>query len=80
MPQFLLHHRHEAHECGVVFAAFKGDSSPLRHRSALASCLSGDHSIWWAVTADSGREAIAQLPHYVGSRTTATQVSDVNIP
>ena len=24
MPRFLLHHRHEPHECGVAFASFRG--------------------------------------------------------
>ena len=38
MPRFLLHHRHEPHECGVAFAAFRGHASPLRHQAALASC------------------------------------------
>ena len=33
MTRYLLHHRHEPHECGVVFASFKGHQSPLRHRS-----------------------------------------------
>jgi hypothetical protein len=26
-----------ARECGVAFAAFKGDASPLRHAEAFAS-------------------------------------------
>ena len=30
VPRYLLQHRHEPHECGVVFAAFKGHDSPLR--------------------------------------------------
>jgi hypothetical protein len=45
MPRFLLHHRHDAHECGVVFASFKGHQSPLRHRTTLASCATGGHAI-----------------------------------
>ncbi len=35
MARFLLHHRHEAADCGVAFAAFKGHESVLRHGSAL---------------------------------------------
>ena len=27
-PAYVLHHRHEAHECGVVFASFKGHDEP----------------------------------------------------
>ena len=49
MPRFLLQHRHEPHECGVAFAAFRGHASPLRHRAALASCTFGGHAIWWEV-------------------------------
>jgi hypothetical protein len=80
MNQYLLQHRHEAHECGAVFASFKGHDSPLRRRPTLASCRSGGHAIWWTVEAASETEALAQLPTYVAVRTTATAVSDVAIP
>jgi hypothetical protein len=80
MSCFLLHHRHEPHECGVVFAAFRGHQSPLRHRSTLASCRCGGHAIWWTVQADSESDALALLPFYVAERTTATRVSEVEIP
>ena len=54
-PSYLLQHHHEALECGVVFAAFSGHESPLRHRATLASCSSGGHAIWWTVEASSRR-------------------------
>jgi hypothetical protein len=80
MSCYMLHHRHEPHECGVVFAAFRGHQSPLRHRATLASCRSGGHAIWWTVQADSESDALALLPFYVAERTTATRVSEVEIP
>jgi len=80
MSQYLLYHQHEANECGVVFAAFAGFESPLRHREALASCRSGGHSIWWTVDAASEQRALALLPFYVAARTTAVPVSEVRIP
>jgi hypothetical protein len=80
MSQYLLYHRHQASECGVVFAAFAGFESPLRRRGALASCLSGGHSIWWTVDAASEQSALALLPFYVAARTTAVPVSEVRIP
>jgi hypothetical protein len=80
MPRFVLHHRHEAPECGVVFASFKGHDSPLRRRPTLASCRSGGHAIWWTVDAASEAEAVALLPPYVAERTTAARVSEVRIP
>ena len=80
MPHFVLHHRHEAHECGVVFASFKGHNSRLRRQPTLASCRSGGHAIWWAVEAASEAEAVALLPPYVAERTTAARVSAVDIP
>jgi hypothetical protein len=80
MSCYLLHHRHEPNECGVVFAAFRGLQSPLRHRATLASCRSGGHAIWWTVQADSENDALALLPFYVAERTTATRVSEVEIP
>jgi len=52
MPCFLIHHRHDPPDCGVVFAAFKGHDSPLRHRPTLGSCAYGGHAIWWWVEAE----------------------------
>lgn len=80
MSRYLLEHRHEPRECGVVFAAFRGHDSPLRHRPTLASCESGGHAIWWSVDAETGEEALGLLPFYVAARTTATRVSEVEIP
>jgi hypothetical protein len=80
MPRYLLHHRHQAHECGVVYAAFKGSASPLRHQAALASCRSGGHAVWWWVEAPTQTDALRLLPYYVAERTTATRVSEVDIP
>jgi hypothetical protein len=80
MASYLLHHRHESRDCGVVFAAFKGHESPLRRQGTLASCRSGGHEIWWTVEADSASDALALLPFYVAQRTMATQVSTVDIP
>ena len=80
MSRYLLQHRHEPHECGVVFAAFKGHPSPLRHNPTLGSCRSGGHAIWWTVDADSEAEALELLPYYVAERTTVSRVSEVEIP
>jgi hypothetical protein len=80
MPRFLVHHRHEPHQCGIAFAAFKGHDSPLRHRAALASCPTGGHAIWWAVEAASEDDALRQLPFYVAQRSTVTHVAEVEIP
>ena len=80
VPRYLLQHRHEAHQCGVVFAAFKGHDSILRRQTTVASCRSGGHEIWWTVDAASEPDALALLPYYVAQRTTATQVSDIEIP
>lgn len=80
MSRYLLQHRHEPHECGVVFAAFKGHSSPLRHNPTLGSCRSGGHAIWWTVDADTEEEALELLPYYVAERTTVSRVSEVEIP
>jgi hypothetical protein len=80
VSRYILQHRHEAHECGVVFASFRGHNSPLRRQSALASCRSGGHTVWWTVEAASEAEALALLPFYVAERTTAASVSAVEIP
>jgi hypothetical protein len=80
VPRYLLHHRHEAHECGVVYAAFKGHDSPLRRQPTVASFRSGKHEIWWTVEATSERAALELVPFYVAQRTTAAEVSDVQIP
>lgn len=80
MSRYLLQHRHEPRECGVVFASFKGRESALRHRATLASCRSGGHAIWWTVEAESQEDALALLPPYVAKRTTVARVSEVEIP
>ena len=80
MPRFLIHHRHEPQQCGVAFANFKGFASPLRHRPALASCLDGDHGIWWTVEAIDDEDALRQLPFFVAQRSTVTRVAEVEIP
>lgn len=80
MARYLLHHRHEPAECGVVFTAFKGHDSRLRHRPALSSCAFGDHAIWWVVDSESEADALALLPFFVARRSTALRVSEVEIP
>ena len=80
MPRFLIHHSHEPHECGVVFAAFRGHDTPLRRRPTLASCSFGGHAIWWTVEAAGENEALGLLPFFVAQRATATQVGEVEIP
>lgn len=80
MSCYLLQHRHEPQECGVVFASFKGHESPLRHRVTVASCRSGGHTIWWTVDATTREEALRLLPDYVAERTTVARVSEVKIP
>jgi hypothetical protein len=80
MPRFLIHHRHEPGECGVVFASFRGHESPLRHQQALASCQFGGHQIWWVVHASTSEEALDLLPFFAAQRATAMRVGDVDIP
>jgi hypothetical protein len=80
MPRYLLLHHHQPTECGVVFAAFRGFESPLRHKGALTSCRSGGHSIWWTVESANEETALALLPFYIAERTTAVAVSEVQIP
>jgi hypothetical protein len=70
-------------ECGVVFAAFKGHDSPLRGQPTPASCASNGravHAIWWTVDAATAEDALRLLPFYVAERTSATAISDVEIP
>jgi hypothetical protein len=80
MARYLLHHHHAPQECGAVFASFKGHDSPLRHLPTLASCRSGGHAIWWTVESANAQGALGLLPPYVAERTTATSVSEVDIP
>jgi hypothetical protein len=80
VPRFQLHHQHTADDCGVVFAAFRGFASPLRHGPALATCRTGGHEVWWETTADDEEAALRQLPHYVAATTAATRVDRVDTP
>ena len=63
-----------------MYASFKGHTSPLRRQVTLASCRSGGHGIWWSVEAATEADALELLPFYVAERTTATRVSEVDIP
>jgi hypothetical protein len=80
MPDFILSHRHEAHECAVAAASWKGFSSPLRRSRPLGSCATGGHRLWWTVEAADRSAALAQLPPYVARRTLAEEVREVRIP
>ena len=80
MARYMLSHRHGEDECRVVFAAWQGFESPLRHHSTLGSCVEGGHALWWTVEAGSEDEARGQLPEYVAQRTEVSRVSDVAIP
>ena len=80
MPFFLLHHQHDAPECGAAFAAWQGFVSPLRREPAASTCLTGGHAVWWRVEALDRQAALALLPPYVADRTNAIPVRDVQIP
>lgn len=80
MKSFILHHRHAPDECEPAFAAWRGFTSRLRQNPAPATCLTGDHSVWWRVQAADAIEALALLPAFVAARTTAIEVRDVVIP
>jgi hypothetical protein len=80
MSRYIVHHRHEAGECGAVYASFRGHDSPLRHRPAVSSCAHGGHAIWWEVEAASEAEVLALLPYFVAQRSTTTRVGSVDIP
>jgi hypothetical protein len=80
MATFVLEHRHEPHECAVAFAAWNGVDSPLRQTTVLCSCRTGDHRLWFVVTAMSAESALRQLPRYLAVRAEATDVGEVTIP
>ena len=64
----------------MVFAAWRGFTSPLRRRPAIASCHYNDHQIWWQVEAETAADALGRLPGYVAARTCAIRVAEVPIP
>jgi hypothetical protein len=80
VSRYVLQNLHAAHECGAVFASFKGHESPLRRQVVFASCRSGGHAIWWTVESTTAEDALRLLPRYVAERATATSVSEVDIP
>ena len=80
MRTFVLHHRHEPHECDAVFAAWAGFQSPLRHGLVSSTCLGGGHGLYWTVQAADVEAALALLPPFVAERTQAIQVREVEVP
>lgn len=79
MPRYLLRHSHDAADCEVAFAAWKGFASPLSGTTLLSSCPGGEHDVYAVVTALGPDEALGQLPPWVRSRATATLVRDVRV-
>ena len=63
-----------------MFAAWRGFTSPLRHRDALSSCPHGGHRLWWVVQAPDEAAALGQLPEYVRRQTEVTHVCLFPIP
>ena len=80
MARFLLHHRHEPHECGVAFAAWKGHDSALRGQDTFGTCRAGGHEIWWLVDADTAEEALDLVPYFIAQRTTVARIDRIAIP
>jgi hypothetical protein len=80
VTRFLLVHRHLPADCAVAFAAWRGFESALRHATALGSCRSGGHELWFLVDAPDADAALALLPPWVASRSTASAVDDLPIP
>ena len=80
MRTFMLTHRHAPQECRIAIAAWRGFESPLRGGRPLASCISGNHGMWWFVRASDVEAALAQLPPYVADRTVAEEVREVPLP
>jgi hypothetical protein len=84
VPSYMLSHRHQADECRVAFASWRGFESPLRHAGTVGSCTLVDgtstHEIWWTVDADDDDAALRQLPPYIAERTLVTRVGEVAIP
>ena len=80
MKRYLLHHRHEPHECDAAYAAWQGFDSPLRHGRVPSTCLAGEHGLFWRVEAVDRGSALALLPRFVAERTTPIEVREVEIP
>jgi hypothetical protein len=80
MRLFLLHHRHQPHECAAAFAAWQGFDSPLGHGRVPSTCLAGGHELWWQVPAMNRLAALELLPRFVAERTTPIHVREVDIP
>jgi hypothetical protein len=80
MPTFVLHHRHQPHECAFAIAAWKGFRSPRCHGRPLGSYLSGGHRVPWTVEAVDAAAALAQLPPFVAEWTVCEEVREVPLP
>ena len=84
--RFMLRHRHDASECAVAYAAWRGFESPLRRESTLATCAvpagpdGPEHLLMWTVEAPSVEEALAQLPPWLAARAEARPVPEGLIP
>lgn len=68
MPTFLLEHQHDAADCGVAVAAWRGWTGTPRPLVALRGCAGGDHRGWFVVEAPDGETALRRLPPWVAAR------------
>jgi hypothetical protein len=62
------------------WSAKRSSASPLRYGTALASCRTGGHEIWWSVTAENEAAAFYLLPTFVSGTSTATSFDEVRVP
>lgn len=64
MPEYLLHHTHEAEDCQKLFDEWMRFDTPLKGKSLtfFCTCPSGEHGGFTRVDADDEDAALALTP------------------
>jgi hypothetical protein len=64
MPEYLLHHTHEADDCPKLYEEWVKYDTPLKGKglSFFCTCPSGEHGGFTRVDANNEREALALMP------------------
>ena len=82
MASFLIHNRHQAAECPVLYEEYEamgGVPALLRGHEYFCTCPTGDHGAYVVVEGASADEVLAMLPpkYRAGTRVIAGQVLEL---
>jgi|AP45_3_1055517.scaffolds.fasta_scaffold705198_1 hypothetical protein len=80
MPEFMLHHTHDAEPCDEIFPQLEAVGQALNGQSFFCTCPSGEHGGFFRVEAAGADEALGMLPADMRTATTVFAGEQMTIP